>query len=200
MDKATAITLALNKLGERKFIENSSTHAPVLEHWKHALNYASSVHHWSFTRSVTTLAPRKTNTGDGLLVFDFPSDCLSIIHLVDQNHQRITWQPYANKTLITINSPTEHPTCIYNNNSLLCSETLPDSDPIFTSFFIALLASYCAPCILGGETGMSAAQALFQEAAMHLTEARTRDTQQYASNDTADPIRTYLNLNSTVRL
>lgn len=200
MDKSTAITLALNKLGERHYVEKSATHAPIQEHWKLALSYASAVHPWTFTRSITTLTPRTSGTSGTLLTYDYPPDALSIIQLTDSSNRRITWRPYADRTLITVNAPTDHPTCIYNNNSLTSSETLPDSDPAFINFFLALLASYIAPCILGGEQGISVSQALMQEAMAHLAEARTRDTQQWASNDDAHPLRTYLNLNSSVRL
>lgn len=200
MDKTTAIRAALNKLGERNFTENSATYAPILEEWKRALLTASAAHSWTFTRSITTLTPRKTNTPDGILVYDYPPDCLSIIQLVDADNRRITWRPYADRTLTTRHAPTAHPTCIYNNNSLTCTETLPDHDPIFCDYFITLLASRIAPCILGGQTGIALSQNLMQEAIAHLNEARTRDTQQYASNDEANPIRTYLHLNSSVRL
>lgn len=200
MDKTSAIRSALNKLGERNFTENSSNYAICLEEWNRALLYASAAHSWTFTRSIITLQPRKTQTEDDLLLYDYPPDSLSIIQLVDHNGQRITWRPYANRTLITIGATTEHPTCIYNNNSLTCTNELPDSDPAFLNFFIALLASYIAPCVLGGELGITAAQTLMQEALTYLNEARTRDAQQYASNDDSDPIRTYLRLNSSVRL
>lgn len=200
MDKATAIRTALNKLGERNFNENSSTYAPVMEEWKRAMLTANSSHSWSFTRAITTLSPRKTNTADALLIYDYPPDCLSIIQLVDQSGRRISWRPYANRTLTTQNASTQFPTCIYNNNSLICADELPDSDPAFCNYFIALLTSFIAPCILGGEQGISVSQAFMQEAIGYLNEARTRDAQQYASNDETDPIRTYLRLNSSVRL
>lgn len=200
MDKFTAIRAALNKLGQRRFEENTPTYAPILEEWKRAVLTANASHSWTFTRSVATLAPRKSGTSDGLLVYDYPADCLSIIQLVDSNGRRISWRPYANRTFITQNASTEHPTCIYNNNSLACSDSLPDNEPLFHNYFTALLASYIAPCVLGAESGMSAAQALMQEAIAYLNEARTLDAQQYASNDESDPVRTYLKLNSSVRL
>lgn len=200
MDKTSAIRAALNKLGERNFTENSAYYAPILEEWKRTILTASAAHSWSFTRAVTTLAPRKADTPDGLLIYDYPADCLSIIQLTDHNNRRISWRPYANRTLITCDSPTPHPTCIYNNNSLTCADSLPDSDPAFCNYFISLLAANIAPCVLGGEQGIAAAQTFMQEALSYLNEARTRDAQQYASNDESHPIRTYLNLNSSVRL
>ena len=197
MDKATAIRAALNKLGERNFTAQTATHSPVMEEWKHALLTASAAHHWTFTRSVTTLQP-VSNTPP--YIYHYPADCLSIIQLTDSANRRITWRPYSQNTILTINPSTITPTCIYNNNTLTCADTLPDSDPIFTDYFIALLASRIAPCILGGEQGISLSHTLMQEASLHLSEARTRDAQQYASNDDAHPLRTYLNLNSYVRL
>lgn len=197
MDKASAIRAALNKLGERNFKENASTYDPAVEEWQRAILTACAAHNWTFTRSVTTLSAIE-NTAHGA-IYNYPPDCLSVIHLVDADNRRISWRPYTNKTIITPGN-TATPTCIYNNNSLACSDSIPDSDPAFTDYFIALLASRIAPCVLGGEQGISLSQALMQEASHHLSEARTRDAQQYASNDDAHPLREYLRLNSTVRL
>lgn len=169
MDKTTLINSALALMGHTEYLmraENTNT----AELWlPQVLAQANARYNWSFATAEKDLTARSRDHRES--IFDFPSDCLTIIRAENNDTgRRCDRLRRVGDTLKT--EPCGSIRLTYTSNRIATLQDLPADAPEFTQGVIELLAARLAPIITGRpELGPQ----YEQMAENHFMQAITRD-------------------------
>ena len=182
MVKHTVFSLALQKLGEAEYQEDSPTQK-VCEFWyKHVLALACARYNWTFLSLEGELKEGK-EVGD-VVIYRRPVGCLKLTYVCKPDGTRVEdWRLVARGIVVPKRYvPKEEEGLIrvrYQTDLAAAEGSLPDYTPEFNEGVLCLLASKMAMKITSEP---KLAQQLEMESEGHFMRALTHDRQQDASN------------------
>ena len=178
MDRATVYALALQKLGEHEYKEDSPTHKTCELHFLQALRSACARYNWTFTAR-EELVPRREIRG-GVAYYDIPPGCIKITFFRHKDGRKIKMpRILADGIAIDTSDAPAELLLTYQSDLIAIGGTLPGRNPEFCEGVISLLASkICMPIT----SNPKLAEALKSEAYSYFQSAIANDRQQDKSN------------------
>ncbi len=201
MDKGTVIQRALEKLGEREYVEKTATEDPVRRAYDIVVRRCNGRYKWSFARVVGRRVKVQEREGKhwkkGYYV-ELPDDCLLVESLTDGSgekvrHSEFCIEPEERKRIVLVEG-VEKESDLYLNYTadiVTLGGVLPDSAPYFCEGVICELAAELAISVVSSGDLAAAYKA---EARENLQRAMDIDARQWKSND-QHPMREILRSN-----
>lgn len=173
MDKTTVCTLALSRLGEQEYKEDTATFKPCEKWYTFVLRRAAARYNWTFTKRRVVLA-RDEESGR----YEYPLDCLKLVKFWSGGEEVRDVELRADGIYVTGEegkAPPGELEVTYQSDLVGLKGELPDKAPEFCEGVICMLASRVA-MELGTQGQLS--QVLAEEAERHFADAIATDRQQ----------------------
>lgn len=201
MDKGTVIQRALEKLGEREYMENTATEDPIKRAYDIVVRRCNGRFKWSFARVTGRKLEVKERDDEGWergFYVELPDDCLIVESITDARrnkvrHSEFAINPETRKRIVFIegvNKETEL-YLAYTADIITLGGELPESAPYFCEGVVCELAAEIAISIISNADLAAACKA---EAAQNLQRAIDIDARQWKSND-QHPLRDIMKSN-----
>ena len=180
MDKHTVYTLALQKIGEAEYQQDSPTHKPCDFWYKHVLALACSRYNWTFLARETELGEGREE--GGVRVYKRPPGCLRLTYVCTPGGKKVDdWRLTMEGIVVPRDCvPSDGAIRVrYQTDLTVLEGELPDNQPEFNEGVLCLLASKMAMKLTSDP---KLGQQLEMESEEHFARAITIDRRQDASN------------------
>ena len=190
MDRGTVIQRALEKLGEREYVEGTATEDPVRRAYDIVVRRCNGRYKWSFARVVGRILEVKERDEEGWgrgYYVELPEDCLMVESLMTERREKVRHsafgiEPETRKRVVYVEGVGKGSKLYldYIADIITLGGVLPDCAPFFCEGVVCELAGELAISIVSNADLAAAYKA---EARENLQRAMDIDARQWKSND-----------------